>query len=79
MISENGTNLRRKIGAFEGLEEIYQLIEKKIDLLYCSDSLDVRTVLTLIFRVKSNKIFFHALEMYSISFKALVSEIKFLR
>ena len=57
-------------------EKASDLIEKKIDLLYCSDSLDVRTVLTLIFRVKSNKIFFHALEMYSISFKALVSEIK---
>ena len=57
-------------------EKVSDLIEKKIDLLYCSDSLDISTFLTLIFRVKSDKIFFHALEMYSISFKALISEIK---
>ena len=60
----------------EIFEKASDLIEKKIDLLYCSDSLDISAFLTLIFRVKSNKIFFHALEMYSISFKALISEIK---
>ena len=33
LVDENGTNLGRKIrGGIEGLEEIYQLIEKKIDL-----------------------------------------------
>ena len=33
LVDENGTNLGRKLTqGFEGLEEIYQLIEKKIDL-----------------------------------------------
>ena len=33
LIDENGTNLAKKLNeGFEGLEEIYQLIEKKIDL-----------------------------------------------